>query len=93
MKKRYLVAQLAAFGLLGVTASAQVPPGMTMIPMEPPTELANAIPLYKGVAPAPRTTSKKKSGPKSGTTMSRVMSLARHSHRFCLPRVKQPAPL
>lgn len=51
MKKRYLVAQLAAFGLLGVTASAQVPPGMTMIPMEPPTELANAIPLYKGVAP------------------------------------------
>jgi len=33
------------------TATAQVPPAMTMTPMEAPSELKGAIPLYKGVAP------------------------------------------
>src|ERR1700685_1936610 len=51
MKPRYSVASLAALGLLCVTASAQVPPGMVMTPMDPPPELKNAIPLYAGVAP------------------------------------------
>ena len=51
MKPRYSVASLAALGLLCVTASAQMPPGMVMTPMEPPPELKNAIPLYEGVAP------------------------------------------
>jgi hypothetical protein len=51
MKQRYSFALLAALGLLCVTASAQVPPGMTMTPMETPPELKNAIPLYEGVAP------------------------------------------
>jgi acetyl esterase/lipase len=41
----------ALLGLVCATASAQVPPGMQMTPMDPPAELANAIPLYKGVAP------------------------------------------
>src|SRR5271167_1854748 len=51
MKRRYSVASLAALGLLCFTASAQVPPGMVMTPMEPPPELKNAIALYDGVAP------------------------------------------
>src|SRR5580658_6871278 len=51
MKRRYAVAPLAALGLICVTASAQVPPGMTMTPMQPPPEVKNAIPLYQGVAP------------------------------------------
>jgi acetyl esterase/lipase len=34
-----------------MTAAAQVPPGMTMTPMEPPAVLAAAIPLYTGIAP------------------------------------------
>jgi acetyl esterase/lipase len=51
MKRRYSVALFAALGLVCVTASAQMPPGMEMTPMEPPPELKNAIPLYEGVAP------------------------------------------
>ena len=51
MKRRYLVAPVAALGLLCATTWAQTPPGMTMTPMEPPPELKNAIPLYAGVAP------------------------------------------
>jgi acetyl esterase/lipase len=51
MKRRYSVAPLAALGLVSVIASAQVPPGMTMTPMQPPPELKSAIPLYEGVAP------------------------------------------
>lgn len=33
------------------TASAQVPSGMIMTPMDPPADLEDAIPLYPGVAP------------------------------------------
>ena len=36
---------------VSATASAQVPPGMTMTPMDPPADLEDAIPLYSGVAP------------------------------------------
>ena len=32
---------------VSATASAQVPPGMTMTRMDPPTDLEDAIPLYK----------------------------------------------
>ena len=51
MKRRHSVAPLVAFGFICVTASAQVPPDMTMTPMQPPPEFKDAIPLYEGVAP------------------------------------------
>jgi acetyl esterase/lipase len=55
-KEKTMNAQKLVAGVLGlalgcVTASAQVPPGLTMTPMQPPTELKDAIPLYKGIAP------------------------------------------
>jgi acetyl esterase/lipase len=51
MKLKLFIAPCALLGLLCASASAQVPPGMTMTPMDPPIELKDAIPLYKGVAP------------------------------------------
>ena len=42
---------ILGLALTCATVMAQMPPGMTMTPMEPPAELKGAIPLYKGVAP------------------------------------------
>ena len=50
MKANHLVAGLCAAVLCCTNALAQVPPGLTMIPMPAPDE-SGAIPLYAGVAP------------------------------------------
>jgi acetyl esterase/lipase len=50
MKANHLIAGLIAAALCSMTAWAQVPPGLTMVPMPAPDD-SNAIPLYAGVAP------------------------------------------
>ena len=60
--------RVVTFGLVLIcaTAAAQAPPGMTMTPMEPPSELKGAIPLYKGVAPGSENDKQKEKWAKVG---------------------------
>jgi acetyl esterase/lipase len=51
MNAQRLVAGFFGLALCCLTASAQVPPGLTMTPMAEPAEFKDAIPLYRGVAP------------------------------------------
>ena len=51
MNAKYISSAILGLALTCATAMAQMPPGMTMTPMEPPAELKGALPLYKGVAP------------------------------------------
>lgn len=51
MKPKNFFARLFGLMLYSAAALAQAPPGMMMTPTEPPAELKNALPLYKGVAP------------------------------------------
>jgi acetyl esterase/lipase len=51
MNAKCIPSAILGLALTCATAMAQTPPAMTMTPMEPPTELKGAIPLYKGVAP------------------------------------------
>jgi acetyl esterase/lipase len=65
MNAKCIVATLG-LSLLCATAIAQAPPAMTMTPMEPPTELRGAIPLYSGVAPGSENDKQKEQWAKVG---------------------------
>ncbi|HYM34420.1 MAG TPA: alpha/beta hydrolase [Steroidobacteraceae bacterium] len=66
MNSRHLRLGIVGMALWGTVAIAQVPPGMTMTPTEAPAEFANAIPLYKGVAPGSEDAKQKEKWAKVG---------------------------
>jgi acetyl esterase/lipase len=51
MNSKHIVLGIVGMAVYCTMSWAQAPLNMTMTAMEPPAEFANAIPLYKGVAP------------------------------------------